>query len=102
MGDSKSPSQVFLSYAREDRETVEILYQNLSAAGFKPWMDTRDILPGEVWMESIRSAIEHSDFFLACLSPNSVNKRGVLQREFKAALDTWQGMLESDIYFIPV
>jgi hypothetical protein len=102
VGDPKSPSQVFLSYAREDRETVEILYQKLSAAGFKPWMDTRDILPGEVWMESIRSAIEHSDFFLACLSPNSVNKRGVLQREFKAALDTWQGMLESDIYFIPV
>ena len=95
-------SQVFLSYAREDREEVEKLYQHLSTAGFKPWMDTMDILPGEVWMESIRSAIEKSDFFLVCLSSRSINKRGILQKEFKSALDVWQGMFESDIYLIPV
>jgi tetratricopeptide (TPR) repeat protein len=93
---------VFLSYAREDRERVEDLYQELSRAGFKPWMDTKDILPGERWEASIRMAIRRSDFFLACLSSNSVNKRGFLQKEIKSALDICQEMLDSDIYLIPV
>ena len=94
--------QIFLSYAREDREKVERLYQKLSKAGFKPWMDTKDILPGEKWPSSIRRAIRDSDFFLVCLSTNSVKKRGWVQREMKQALDLWQEKLEDDIYLIPV
>jgi hypothetical protein len=95
-------AQIFLSYAREDEETVKNLYQKLSDAGFKPWMDKKDILPGERWKSSVRGAIRRSDFFLACLSANSVSKRGFLQKEIKDALDIWQEMLDSDIYLIPV
>jgi hypothetical protein len=94
--------QIFLSYAREDREEVESLYQKLSDAGFKPWMDTKDILPGEQWKSSNQKAIQRSDFFLACLSKNSVGKRGWIQREIRDALDIWQEKLDSDIYLIPV
>jgi len=93
---------IFLSYAREDEGKVEDLYQRLSDAGFRPWMDKKDILPGEIWRSSIEKAIRCSDFFLACVSANSVNKRGFLQREIKEALDIWQEMLDSDIYLIPV
>ena len=98
----KATTQIFLSYAREDEEKVENLYRKLSDAGFKPWMDKKDILPGEKWKSSIQTAIRRSDFFLACLSVNSVNKRGFLQKEIKDALDIWQEMLDSDIYLIPV
>lgn len=98
----RSTVHIFLSYAREDIEKVENIYQKLSTAGFKPWMDKKDILPGERWKSSIRKAIRRSDFFLVCLSVNSVNKRGFLQREIKEALDIWQEMLDSDIYLIPV
>jgi hypothetical protein len=98
----KATAQIFLSYAREDEEKVENLYQKLSDAGFKPWMDKRDIHPGERWKSSIRKAVRRSDFFLACLSANSVNKRGFIQREIKDALDILQEMLDSDIYLIPV
>jgi hypothetical protein len=87
---------------REDEEKVENLYQKLSDAGFKPWMDTKDVLPGERWKPRIQRAVRHSDFFLACLSANSVNKRGFLQKEIKDALDIWQEMLDSDIYLIPI
>jgi hypothetical protein len=96
------PVQIFLSYAREDKEKVENLCQKLSDAGFKPWMDAKDILPGEKWSSSIRKAVQRSDFFLACLSKNSVGKRGWIQREIKGALDIWQEKLDSDIYLIPV
>ena len=97
----KATAQIFLSYAREDEEKVEKFYQKLSDAGFKPWMDKRDILPGERWQSSIREAIHRSDFFLACLSANSV-KRGFLQKEIRDALDIRQKMFEDDIYLIPV
>jgi tetratricopeptide (TPR) repeat protein len=98
----KATAWIFLSYAREDEEKVEKLYQKLSDAGFKPWMDTKDILPGERWVSSIRRAIRRSDFFLACLSANSVNKGVWIQREIRDALAIWQEKLEDDIYLLPV
>lgn len=94
--------RLFLSYAREDRAEAEHLYRKLQKAGLNPWMDTKDILPGEQWQVSIQNAIRSSDFFLACLSRRSVGKRGWIQKEIKRALDTWEEMLDSDIYLIPV
>lgn len=94
--------KIFLSYASEDKAHVEQLYQKLLDARFKPWMDTKDILPGERWEYSINKAIRVSDFFIVCLSTNSVSKRGFLQKEIKNALNIWQEKLEADIYLIPV
>jgi ActR/RegA family two-component response regulator len=65
-------------------------------------MDREDITPGEKWRISITRAIKHSSFFLACLSVNSVDRRGFLQREIKQALDICQELLDSDIYLIPI
>jgi hypothetical protein len=98
----EATAQIFLSYAREDEEKAEELYQKLSDTGFKPWMAKKDILPGERWESRIPQAIRRSDFFLACLSANSVSKRGWIQKEIKDALDIWQEKLDSDIYLIPV
>lgn len=95
-------ARVFLCYAREDKETVRDLYRQLRAAGCYPWMDVEDLTPGELWEATIRKAIKSSDFFVMCLSPHSVNKRGHIQREIKEALDQWKGTIESDIYLIPV
>jgi hypothetical protein len=93
--------KVFLSYAREDVKGVEELYDELLEAGIQPWMDTKDLLPGEDWVLGIKSAIQKADFFVACLSRQSVNKRGQLQRELKQAQDLWSEKLEDDIYVIP-
>ena len=98
----KAKIQVFLSYAHADSAMVGKIYDKLLDTGVKPWMDTKDILPGEVWELAIRNAIRNSDFFLACLTPRSVNKRGVIQSEIKDALDVWRRMLEDDIYLIPM
>lgn len=103
-GDTHPPgkARVFLSYAREDEAAVTGLYQTLRDAGHQPWMDKQDIVPGELWENSIRRAIAACDFVLICISAHATNKRGFLQKEIKAALDTWQGMLDSDIYLVPV
>jgi regulator of protease activity HflC (stomatin/prohibitin superfamily) len=99
---AKATVELFLSYARLDAEKVEELYQDLSDAGFKPWMDKKDIWPGEKWELAIKKAIRGSAFFLACLSSNSVDKRGMIQKEIKEALNVWEEKLDSDIYVIPV
>lgn len=98
----KNKPIIFLSYSRDDQDIVKDAYNRLLAEGYKPWMDQFDILPGENWERAIRIAITGADFYLIFLSENSVNRRGVLQKEIRTALDTWKGMLSDDIYLIPV
>jgi hypothetical protein len=93
--------RAFLNYARENVRDVEELYQELIDAGIQPWMDTKDLLPGQDWELAIKNAIRQADFFVVCLSTQSVNKRGYLQREIKRAQELWDEKLEDDIYLIP-
>lgn len=93
---------IFLSYARDDQDSVKAIYQRLKDVGYKPWMDQFDIEGGEDWEKAIQAAIKKADFFLVFLSDHSVNRRGVLQKEIRAALDSWTGMMMNDIYLIPV
>jgi cellulose biosynthesis protein BcsQ len=102
-GASVLPSaRVFLSYAKEDRETVVKLYDDLKGNGFHPWMDEFDLVPGEDWDRGIRHAIRDSDFFIACLSHRSVSKRGYFQKELKRAVDVFGEFPEGEIYLLPV
>lgn len=95
-------TKIFLSYASEDREKVDVIYNRLQGQGYVPWQDSKDIVPGQTWERAIKIAIKHSDFFVACLSTHSVNKRGMVQKELKQALEIWRGMLVDDIYLIPI
>jgi cellulose biosynthesis protein BcsQ len=92
--------RVYLSYAREDRKRVEEIYRKLSQAGFTPWMDTMDLLPGEQWESSINKAIERSDFFLLCLSPYSAARSH--RTEVQMALDLWNRRFQKGLWLIPV
>lgn len=93
---------IFLSYARRDVAEVTQIYHRLLAEGFAPWMDVQDILLGEDWERAIKQAIRRADFVLVCLSPNSADRRGLLQKEIKAALEIMEEKLEGDIYLLPV
>jgi hypothetical protein len=95
-------AQIFLSYAREDESRVRKLQERLSQFGISSWMDVEDILGGENWSNAIKEAIKRADFFLVCLSVHSVNKRGWVQKERRDALEILRGMLDEDIYLIPV
>ena len=62
---------VFVSYAREDREQVRRVDDALQVRGFDTWVDW-DILPSADWMSEVESAITGSDAFLFALSPDSL------------------------------
>jgi hypothetical protein len=98
----KRSAQIFLSYAHKDQDEVKEIYDKLVEAGHSPWMDSRDIVAGEEFRRAIEMSIRKSDLIVACLSTNSVDRRGFIQRELKQALDLWKERLESDIYIIPV
>ncbi len=102
MAESENPPRIFLSYTRKDSANVKELYQKLKQAGYHPWLDIEDILPGQDWEQVLIKAINDAVFFLACLSTNSIDHRGVVQQEIKHALQVWRRKLDDDIYFIPV
>lgn len=94
--------QVFVAYGKEDIADAEQLYNALNAAGFCAWMDIRKLLPGQNWPRAIESAIENSDFFIACFSTNSVRKKGGFQAEIRYALDCARRVPLDEIFVVPV
>jgi hypothetical protein len=94
--------QVFLAYVTEDAAVAGRLYDALEGEGFSVWMDARKLLPGQNWPRAIESAIETSDYFVACFSSASVNKRGGFQAEVRYALDCARRMPLDDIFVAPV
>ena len=94
--------QVFIAHVREDLKAVERLSEALETAGFSPWTDARKLVPGQNWPRAIESAIETSDFFVACFSENSVNKTGGFQSEVRYALDCARRVPLDEIFVVPL
>lgn len=94
--------QIFICYAREDRARVEALYDRLKADGVNPWMDKKNLTPGDDWKPKIKQAIRNSHFFLAVLTNNSINKKGELNSEIARALEEQEKLPEGEKYIIPV
>ncbi len=94
--------RVFVAYVKEDLAEAERLFDALESAGFSPWMDVRRLVPGQNWPRAIEAAIESSDFFLACFSAHSVQKKGGFQAEIRYALDCARRIPLDQIFVVPV
>lgn len=101
-GSTERKLRIFLSYAHEDGTIVSQLYDRLRADGFDPWMDKRDLLPGQSWQREIMRAVRESDVFLACVSSRYATKSGYTSREINFALDIAEEKPEGTIFIIPV
>jgi tetratricopeptide (TPR) repeat protein len=98
----KSQMQIFLSYGREDATTVQELYQQLKADGYKPWMDTEDILPGQDQRGTISDAIAHSDLFIACLSKQVTSQDSYANEQLREALVQFARSQPGGVFIIPL
>lgn len=94
--------RVFLCHASQDKPAVWKLHRYLKQHGISPWLDQADLLPGQDWEVEIPKAIFTSDVILVCLSKNSVNKEGYVQKEIAFALDKAMEKPEGVIFIIPV
>jgi|GEM_PF-1047852 len=97
----KRPLKVFLCHASADKPKVRELYRTLKRRGVQPWLDAEDLIPGQNWEVEIPKAILSSDAIIICLTPNSVDKEGYVQKEIKFALDKAMEMPEGRIFLIP-
>ncbi len=94
---------VFLCHASQDKPVVRELYSCLnSETWIEPWLDEEKLLPGVDWEMEIESAVRASDVVVVCLSNNSINKKGYVQKEIRTALDIADQIPDGQIYIIPL
>jgi TIR domain len=99
---SQKKSRIFIAYVQEDLRVVKRLYAALEQRGFRPWLDKKKLLPGQNWPRAIETAIQTSDFFVACFSRRSTSKRGSFHSELRYALICAARVPMDEIFFIPV
>ena len=78
-------TQVFISYADEDRATMEKIRNSLRRESITVWTNKTDIQTGEAFEEAINRGIEQADNLVFLLSPESVNST-YCQQELDLAL----------------
>ncbi|MBL8097857.1 MAG: TIR domain-containing protein [Anaerolineales bacterium] len=100
--DNKRPLKVFLCHASADKPKVRELYRYLRRRGINPWFDEEHLVGGQDWQIEIPKALATSDAIIICLTKNSVDKEGYIQKEIKFALDKALEMPEGKIFLIPV
>jgi formylglycine-generating enzyme required for sulfatase activity len=98
----KRPLKVFLCHASTDKPKVRELYRYLRRRGINPWFDEEHLVGGQDWQVEIPKALATSDAIIICLTKNSVDKEGYIQKEIKFALDKALEMPEGRIFLIPV
>lgn len=71
--------KVFVSHATLDDTQVTRLHDLMQAAGLDPWVDHKDKLtPGTMWDDEIQAALNDSAAGVVVLSPDSANRREVM------------------------
>lgn len=101
MPEEKHPLKVFLCHASADKPSVRELYRYLKRRGIQPWLDAENLIPGQAWQVEIPKAINTSDAIIICLTKNSIDKEGYVQKEIRFALDKALEMPEGRIFLIP-
>jgi len=76
---------VFISYAKEDLWTVELLTDSLERDGINFWLDDKDLHAGDSIDTTIAEAIRGAWLFLVLLTPTSLASHWVM-RELEQAL----------------
>lgn len=102
MLEPKRPLKVFLCHSSTDKPKVRELYRYLKRRGINPWFDEEHLVGGQDWQIEIPKALATSDAIIICLTKNSVDKEGYIQKEIKFALDKALEMPEGRIFLIPV
>jgi hypothetical protein len=70
-------TDVFISYARADRNRVRLIAHGLAAEGFAVWWDP-EIKPGKKWNDAIRRALDNAAAVVTVWSPKSVKSDWVV------------------------
>lgn len=73
---------IFISYQRDEEETVKELYAHLTTAGFSVWIDTEGIRTSDRWPFVINDALNQCYRLILLLTPESMNSVEVFNEWF--------------------
>ena len=80
--------KAFISYSHQDEQNLELLHRHLAQLKrdglITTWTD-KDILAGQELNNTISSALEDSQLFLALISPDYINSNYCYEKEFETA-----------------
>ena len=99
---AQTQPRVFIAYVQEDLAFARKLYRGFQQSGFRPWLDKKRLLPGQNWPRAIETAIQTSDFFVACFSRRAISKRGSFHSELRYALFCAAKIPLDEIFLIPL
>jgi formylglycine-generating enzyme required for sulfatase activity len=77
------PSNIFISYSKDDRERIQPLIRVLTEQGYKVFWD-RTIPIGQTWRNYIATKIDDSEIFLLVWTRASVESKWVLEEADRA------------------
>jgi hypothetical protein len=93
--------RVFLCHASEDKPVVRDIYQKLVNHNMEPWLDEKNLLPGEHWEQLIPDIIRKCDIIILCLSRTFQVKEGYGQYEVHVILEAAKRKPQDTIFLIP-
>jgi len=101
-GTNKRKLRVFLCHSSKDKPVVRTLYDRLRENGFEPWLDEKNLSPGQNWRYVIEDQVRLSDAFVVCFTRESAKRESFYQKEIKVAFDAADEKPEGTIFIIPV
>lgn len=102
IGQIKPEIRVFINCTEEDQEIANHLYDDLLIHGLIPWMEDRNIMPGQRINIEIKKAIHSCDYFIPLFSKTTIAKQGDFRKKLKMAWDVKMQMPDDEIFIIPV
>jgi len=83
-------ANVFISYASDTKPLAEELTRDLEKQGIEPWVDFKDLRPGQRVSEELQRAIDRAAWFVVLVGSRS-RTTPWLEAEWSAALArTWE------------
>jgi hypothetical protein len=80
---------------------VQDLYNRLRIDGIDPWLDEKNLLPGQNRDNEIQEAVRSSDAVIVCLSSGVESTTGQIHKHILYALDIADEQPEGEIFLIP-
>jgi hypothetical protein len=99
---ARNKPRVFIAYVEEDLAYAKKLNRAFEQNGFRPWLDKKRLMPGQNWPRAIETAIQTSDYFVACFSRRAMSKRGSFHSELRYALFCASKVPLDEIFLIPL
>src|SRR5262245_16060922 len=63
---------VFLSHNSDDKLAVETIARRLRDEGFKPWLDSWQLVPGEKWQPALEKALTEARASVVFVGPSGL------------------------------